>query len=133
MQIDIAVNASGRFCRVRVIGRMDASEYRAAAARFLEHPGVSPGIGVVYDLRDAQVSHLTADDFRAMREVNNSVAPRRGRARIAFVVPDEASYGLARMYEVVGASSNLETHVFSNDAEAEQWVQQPAPAPTGED
>ena len=60
VQLDTSVDASGRFCRIRVIGRMDASEYRVAAARFLEHPGVLPGIGIVYDLRDAQVSHLTA-------------------------------------------------------------------------
>ena len=80
MQLDTSVDASGRFCRVRVIGQMYASEYRAAAARFLEHPGVSPGIGIVYDLCAAQISQLTGDDFRAMREMNNAVAPRRGRA-----------------------------------------------------
>ena len=126
MQFQIEVNKSSRFCQVRVVGRMDMSEYESAVEAFLDHPDVTPGMATVYDLREAEMSHLNADDFRSMSFHNGKFASRRGRARVAIVVADAVTFGLARMYEVLGATPNLETQVFSDHAKAIQWVQKPA-------
>ena len=124
MKYDITVDAGGRYCEVCLHGRLDLSEYETAMTAFIEHPGVVPGMPTVYDLRDAQLGHLNADAFRVMSATNAQLAARRGRARVAMVVGDPVHFGLARMYQVLGASPNLETQVFTDYAKALQWAQE---------
>jgi len=128
LTFEIEVDKSGRFCLVRLRGRMDISEYESAMHAFQEHPGVVPGMATVYDLREAQMGHLNADDFRTMSVYNEKNAARRGPARIAIVVPDAVHYGLARMYQVLGATPNLDTQVFTDHEKAVQWAQSPTVA-----
>jgi len=45
--------------------------------------------------------------------------------RCAVLVADNAPFGMARMFEMRSAESELETRVFRDGAEAERWLQEP--------
>jgi hypothetical protein len=122
MQVVMHVNDAEGYGRIVVAGVVVPAEYDAAVRRVLAHPRFQPGMPLVFDLRAADLTQLSAEAFRSFAVTNQDVAARRGRARSAIVVADDLQFGLLRMYEVLGATQNLENRVFRELAAAIAWA-----------
>lgn len=116
------VNDAEGYGRIVVAGVVVPAEYDAAVRRVLAHPRFQPGMPLVFDLRAADLSRLTAEAFRGFAVINQDFAGRRGRARSALLVADDLQFGLLRMYEVLGATQNLENRVFRDLDDAIAWA-----------
>lgn len=116
------VNEAEGYGRIVVAGVVEPDEYDAAVRRVLAHPRFQPGMPLVFDLRAADLSRLSAEAFRGFAVTNQDFAGRRGRARSALLVADDLQFGLLRMYEVLGATQNLENRVFRDLADAIAWA-----------
>jgi hypothetical protein len=126
MEFDMIVNKSDGYCDVHVTGTVNRTDFETQMLKILEHPDLVSGMPIIYDLHNADVKHLNEKDFRQLQIVNRHLAPRRGKALVAIVVPDDLEFGLARMYAVMGASPNLKINVFRNHSSALEWVLQSA-------
>jgi len=85
--------------------------------RFVEMPNH------LWVLADGVLGSLTAEDVGGLARAFRGAGQRAG-GRTAFVAPDPAMFGLARMY---GAHAGMEgSHadygVFRTEAEAEAWL-----------
>jgi hypothetical protein len=78
---------------------------------------------LLYDLRDAPVLHVDADDIRRLVEyVRSAGVGRAPRGPVAVVATEPAHFGLARMYSMLAEDARLEVEVFRTLEEAEQWL-----------
>ena len=76
---------------------------------------------VVWDFREATFE-LSASDVRAMAKFVRRYQPTPPPARVAFVTPRAADYGLARMFEVFREDPRTAFRVFRSFDEAVQWA-----------
>ena len=120
MSIDFEIDRSKGIAWVRVSGALDVPAAFERAVEFLDHPEFVPGMPTVWDLREADLSAIGQADMRLAGVWNRDLAERRGRARIALVVSDDFSFGVARMHQVWGESPNLEVSVFRDLSAAER-------------
>lgn len=122
MSIDFEIDRNKGIAWVRVSGALDIPAVFERAANFLDHPDFVAGMPTVWDLRDADLAAFGEADMRLVGVRNRDLAERRGRARMALVVSDDFSFGVARMHQVLGESPNLEVSVFRDLSTAEGWA-----------
>ncbi len=120
--IDFEIDRSKGIVWVRVSGAVDIPAVFERGVDFLDHPDFVPGMPTVWDLREADLSAIGEADMRLVGLRNRDLAERRGRARMALVVSDDFSFGVARMHQVLGESPNLEVSVFRDLSAAEGWA-----------
>ena len=122
MRLEIKIDSVRSIARMRVFGVWDVSEFSARLTELTDHPDFKPGMPAIWDMRDADLAGMTKGDMLAAGEKSRQLADRRGNARVAFVVPDDLRFGMARMPQVVGRSPNLDIQVFRDFAAAEAWI-----------
>lgn len=122
MRYEIRIDSSRGLCRVRFTGAVEPSELEAFRADFRAALDATPAMPTLYDLRQASLDRATASQMRQLGAVNASLSEWRGASRLALLVGDDLSFGLMRMYEVLGASPNLRIQVFRDEREAEEWA-----------
>jgi hypothetical protein len=122
MEYEITLDRTRHRCRVRVTGPLDVSKYESAIEELIDALGDAPNTPTLYDIREADLRHLNADDMRALRLANERLSDRRGAARLAVVVANDVHFGLVRMYEALGATPNLDLRVFRDKDQAERWL-----------
>ena len=125
MKVDIDLEEEQGFCRVTVVGKFDLQQYAPSINRVVDAMGPTPDMPALYDLRETDMAHLGTPEIRAMGSAHRGIANRRGNARVAVLVGDDLTYGLARMYEAMGLPPKLQMQVFRDVDEAEAWVSFP--------
>jgi hypothetical protein len=102
-------------------GQISASEIKEAVKSFYDN---SPSLNIIWDLTDADVSRITADEIRTLASGVKRLAHSREGGKTAIVSPSEVSYGIVRMYQIF---AEIYAHVaqieaFRSRPEAERWV-----------
>lgn len=79
---------------------------------------------IVFDLTNADMSAITADQMENIVSVAKRYAHLREGGKTAFVMSSELGYGLARMYEAYSQVRDhpIAHHVFRNMEEAMSWM-----------
>ena len=88
----------------------------------LSHPDFEKGMPSIWDLRETELMHINGNDVKEISGIATQQKDRRGKARIGFVVGSDLAFGLGRMFEMMNATSHLETRVFRDMQLAESWV-----------
>lgn len=89
-----------------------------------QHPAFKPGIPAIWDLREADLSSVNAAEAAESARSNERDKAARGRSRVALVVKDKFSYGMARVYLAYGAVEHLDFQIFFELEDARQWIVQ---------
>jgi hypothetical protein len=119
MSISFVVERQQQLVRARwagLVGLPDLAQYARAlvAEGLLDH-------AQLIDARTAWI-RLTAEETREIAELMASLGAVYGRAPVAFIPADSASYELARRYQELGAGGNPAFQVFEDLAAAETWL-----------
>ena len=122
MKVELQVDVERGLAIVRVMGLIDFDVLAEGTPDLLAHEDFRPGMPTVFDLRGASMEAVSAAQMRRTAELNRTLAERRGDARIAAVAGDDLSFGVARMYEVLGNTPHLTFAVFREMHEAEAWA-----------
>lgn len=121
-ECDLVVDVDRGLVVFEPLGELTAVRIKSLLIRMLEHPDFVPGMPGLWDLRRSGLSRLTSSEIRTLAVFNATQADRRGVARVAVVTSSPSSYGVARMYGVLGDRPHLEFSTFSELGEAEEWV-----------
>ena len=86
--------------------------------RLLDDPNFDPSYNQLIDLRDVTDFSVLANEIRtlSMHEIFSE------RSRRAIVAEKDASFGMARMYEMYGETNPDQIMVFRDMAEARRWL-----------
>ena len=120
MAYEYSVDADRKLVLVRMSGVLTRDEMFACTATLRDDSRLTSDFSELVDLRElTSVEAVRLEDVRTMASGSLSPAARR-----AIVAPDNAAFGLSRMFEslrgVKGASD--ETGVFRTMREAEVWL-----------
>ena len=120
MPVSIEVEADSGIAIGRCSGVLGLSDAKAGAATLWMDPAW-PGVAVVWDFRNAQLSTSGSDVFELAQYVN---ARQRspGPARVAFVTSRDVDYGQVRVFEAYREQPPTEVRVFRDFDAAVAWA-----------
>lgn len=127
----IRYDATAGFMVVRPEGVVDADRIIDLNMCVLDHSKFRPGMGVLWDLRMADLSSVTEEDLRLNRDLAEIHAERRGRGRTALLAGDDGPFDLLRTYERIRDLDHVAVATFRSEDEARRWLA--AGAAEGED
>lgn len=123
--MDIKVDAQRGFVRIVLVGEQSLEEIKQAFSSLLEHPDYRPGMNRLWDIREASVSSLTADQLRDIERHARALEPTPEHLRVAVLVSRDVDFGVIRMLESLAnekAPVTVDSCVCRDLAEAEEWV-----------
>jgi hypothetical protein len=118
-KVDVAGNLVVNSCR-GVIGVEEIKSWLLGSG-LLEPPG-----NTIWNFSDADLSRIASEDVLELTRFLISRVSRCGMHKTAVVVPDELSWGLVRIYQIV-SETNEELHpveLFRKYSEAQAWIDQ---------
>lgn len=107
---------------VRPEGALDADRLIDLNMRVIEHRKFRPGMGVLWDLRAADVSSLGTEDLHTIKDLAELNASRRGRGRTALLAADDLPFAMARTYEQIRDLDHVTVATFRTEDEARRWL-----------
>lgn len=117
----IRLNRDYRVVVVRHTGNVNYTELRSALAEVPQICGFEEGLRLVADFR-ASNAPLSAEEVRLLASYAKGVDARWGETKWAIIAADDVIYGLARMYSALTNDHRVETFVFRNPLEADDWL-----------
>jgi hypothetical protein len=112
----------GAIVALRLTGNYETADVRAALRRALDDPRCPHAAGLLFDIRGSRsIAQRTANEVRAMAQFIAGHAERFGR-RLALLADTDASFGLMRLGAVTVEQQGVETSVFRDAADAEEWL-----------
>jgi hypothetical protein len=124
MPLGYAINRGKRYVLLLYRGNPSAEEWTNAVGRALMDPAYLPGYGFLLDRRKA-TGPPTTEFIRAVVAFSEAHRAVLADSRWAVVVGDAASFGMARMGQMLAV--DLEIEVFTDMTEAEAWLQTRGP------
>lgn len=118
----LCVDPSRGLITVSPVGSLTEHAFQDLIRAMLLHPEFRAGMSSLWDLRGCDISGLEADGMRRLRVFQEVDGHRRGHARVAFVAADDVTFGLARMFSVLGGPEHLEIRVFREASDAVTWL-----------
>ena len=120
--MDLYISENPALVRVTPKGKLTLEYAGDLVKRMLDHPNFKPGLPSIWDLRETDVSAFSLDNIQSLIAINRKYQKERGNAYIAIVAPDDLSFGLSRMYEMLDNAPHLRINVFRDLALAEKWI-----------
>jgi hypothetical protein len=120
MSFEYSVDVEERLVLVRMSGALTREEMFACTASLRNDPRVTSEFSELVDLRAlTSVEAVRVEDVRTLASGPLSSATRR-----AIVAPDNAAFGLSRMFESLRGLKGAPDHtvVFRTMGEAEVWL-----------
>ncbi|MEM1415737.1 MAG: STAS/SEC14 domain-containing protein [Myxococcota bacterium] len=116
--LDVVMDPRG-FARVRAAGALTPEKALAIFRNLYGHDDHEPGMDVLYDLREADLSRLQADEMKVMFSRLGELPPAD---RAAIVVREDVDYGVMRMWFVFSSTNAGERKIFREVEAAERWL-----------
>ena len=122
MPITLDVVDSKRFVYARATGVLTLADNLGAFQALSADPRFEAGFSQLCDFRDVTEAHLGESEVREIVAAEEGSLDFLTGARIALVAPEDFSFGLARMWEILADRMPFETHVFRSLGEAIAWL-----------
>ena len=122
MRVEVSID--GRGAIARIVGEVSAVALEEGLHAFAARPDFEPSMATIWDFSQATAtSTLGADALRRLGAVSAALRGAAPAARIAFVTPRDADFGVARQYQgIVSGRTPVQVGVFRTLAEAEAWA-----------
>ena len=125
MPYTLHVDVEDRRVVFRASGTYSNDEAFGSIQDMIGHPDFQAGFDVLVDMTAVEDVPLWGDDIREKVSFDQGLLPKLGQARWAFVVPNDAVYGLARMYQTLMADTAIQVEAFRDLRMAEDWLDAP--------
>lgn len=124
-RIDIDVRCAERLVLVGVSGMLSLAGLASLGPAARKSHELTADWGVIYDFSNASAENIFRADLEGLAAELSSQSPER-TYRVAYVVPSDLSFGLARMYAVLAdyavADAARPRFVTRTLAEALEWM-----------
>jgi hypothetical protein len=121
MPLSYSIDSELGIVRIVVVGGATQSEQTGLADAWSNDPHYKPGMPILLDnrLREEVVS---SGHIREMADLTKKSDVLEPGTRCAVVVASDVEFGLTRMYATLAEGGPMETRVFRDIAEAEDWL-----------
>ena len=123
MPISYRIDPSRQLILTHAWGILTDADLLAHKERLLLDPAFDAGMPELSDVRGIQRLDVTAAGVRAMIDHDMGHSAQRAGHRLALVLPTDAAFGMARMYQLMGKQEEDSVGVFRTIEEAEAWLE----------
>jgi hypothetical protein len=108
---------------IRAFGQATAAGFAEMNIELVEHRGWTPGMNVLCDFRELDLSGLSVNNTHESSYFVRSLSERLGSGKIACITKKDVDYGIARMWEMLTQNGvSVEIRVFRSISEARTWL-----------
>jgi len=122
MPIDYTIDAAQGLIRTKVTGVVTLDELIENFDKQFNDPRYIKCTRELADVRDI-TPEITAEELRRYSDLVHRNVNKLPTLRIAVVVNDDLTYGMARMYSSLIEDAERDVEVFRSVADAEQWLE----------
>ena len=127
----VEVHRAKELIRVEFGGGIAAGDWEELCERVVGHPEFDPTLPVLWDL--SRVERFGSDmNYAGVQRMSAHVSEIRGRShqvRLAILSPNDAGYGIGRMFAAVGGNDfPFEVEVFRDLEGAERYLRTREPS-----
>lgn len=122
MPVVFQIDAREDLARVRIEGRVTTEEVLQYRRDLLADPAFRPGMSVLVDATTADTTAISGSALESIAENLVALSPGAAPGRLAVVVESNATFGLARRYEVLTEGAPTRVRAFRDEAEAMEWI-----------
>jgi hypothetical protein len=122
MPVTYHIDAAKRLIHTRCVGPVTPEDVVAHFAILIEDPACPDWLDVLLDL--SEMTSLPASD--QLRDVASTIARIRARVqfgRCAIIAPQDALFGMSRMFEVYAQDYFVTTQVFRAVHDGTRWLE----------
>ena len=124
MSIKMVIDAGNNLIIRKAIGRITLGDIIKSNEATPKHPHFHPGMNVIWDLTQADVSHFTTLDLKALvKIIIDQVSWRGSGYKLAIAAPKEMDFNVSRQFSVIGQidSIPIDVRVFHTFRKAFGW------------
>ncbi len=128
MDFSYSIDPARGLATVEVSGDVSVEQAAEVISTVSRDPRWQPGFSRLVDMRNARIS-FSKDGSRNLASVNaveGRAAAGTPQHKVALVVTDELSFGIASQYAAYSELQGVPTEVFRDPARAEAWLTQSA-------
>jgi hypothetical protein len=114
--VSIQVDPRG-FVRTSVVGPLTDEILRVCSQRTRALPEFQAGMPVLLDFSGTTSLQITTDAVVALGK-----AAQKDTNRFAILAPQPATFGMARMYEIIGDLTESRIGVYQDEQSAIEWL-----------
>ena len=124
MTIELEYKSSDNYLLATVEGVFVHHDFIQAMAEITSSEEYSPDVNTIWDVRKLDFGHVDEDLERLVISIRKTIDEKRGNTKLAFVVADDLSFGMTRMYQTLSEMSELsqEMKIFRKAEDARNWV-----------
>ncbi len=120
MNIKFAEN--DKYVQIKLSGRITAVEILNAFDTTVYHNNYKPGMGRVWDFREADLSDLSAGIIYELAHYSLGFSAGINDVKVSYVVSRSNEYNVMRMLQTFSQGTKTQTMVYYNIANAIKWV-----------
>jgi hypothetical protein len=124
MQATRKIDKKTGLVTITISGEVDLlPAIKTAADDMLHDPDFRPGADALWDLRKAEMRHLSTEDILSLVSFIKGHQQERGAGyKVAIVVERDLLFGGARMFEAFSDTVPFSCRVFRDLDEAQGWI-----------
>ena len=125
MEFEIMFDHMPEYVLIRTYGEASAQGFDNLLTTLVNSPEWVVGTRQLVDHRKLSAKHLTNDDMQKIEIISKKYGEQLGGGHVAFVVSNKVSFGMIRMYELLGGEKiHNEIRIFYSINEAAAWLKQ---------
>ena len=122
MEISTEIKKHVRLHNVK--GLVDIGELTEYLKNIYNSPDIDLEINVFWNLQEADLSSVSAEEVRSFAEFVGRHRGKGGRGKTALVVSRDLEYGMSRMYQVLmKIQASADITIFQDINEAKEWME----------
>ncbi len=111
------------FFEIGTRGKAESQAFCQYLEELLAHPSWVPETPLLIDYRELETSSLSQSDIMAIAQHSKRHAREVGRNRLAILVSDDLTFGLARMWKAYADNTKeINVRYFRQSEEAIDWL-----------
>jgi hypothetical protein len=123
MEFKISFKHMPEYALVQTFGEATVQGFDDLLSALVKSPEWVDGTNQLVDHRELSATHLTNDDVQQIEHITYTYGKELAGGRAAFVLSDTESFGMIRMYELLGGEqTHDDIRVFYSIDEAVEWI-----------
>lgn len=124
MPIELQYRDSGSGVVFVCTGAVTAADFSRANEEVYSEESLAQLRYQLIDFTDTEHLESDLEDTRKNAAVDTAAAHQRLGLIIAVAGPDDLTFGISRMWQVLASNPNLRTGVFRSVPDAERWIKE---------
>jgi len=122
MPIETMIDKESGIIIRTMIGDFTFEEIRSSFEALIDHHDFDKDLPVLWDFRKTDARNIYKKEIKSIVAFYESQSERRSGIKVAFVVPSDFEYGIARMFEAHALYVPAEIEIFRNYEDAMAWL-----------